>query len=68
MEMSDEEGENKQKGNRVLVDVRSQGDRDMRVPNMPPAPPPVITSHHAVDMDMRMIQPGGPMNPNMVIL
>lgn len=64
MEMSDEEGENKQKSNRVLVDVRSQ-DRDMRVPNMPPAPPPNPQHHHGgSDMDMRLMPgPGSaPMN------
>ncbi|XP_058790211.1 uncharacterized protein LOC131663689 isoform X2 [Phymastichus coffea] len=64
MEMSDEEGEGK-KGNRVLVDLRSQ-DRDMRVPNMPPGPPPGPPQHHhTADMDMRMMPgPGGPpVNP-----
>lgn len=62
MEMSDEESENK-KGNRGnLVDVRAQ-DRDMRVPNMPPLPPPGPQHHHSTDMDMRMMPgPGGSMN------
>lgn len=61
MEMSDEEGEGK-KGNRVLVDLRSQ-DRDMRVPNMPPMPPPGPLHRHSTDMDMRMMPgPGGSIN------
>lgn len=53
MEMSDDEADGKQKGNRVLVDLRPQ-DRDMR----PLLPPP---GHH-LDMDMRMIPlPSGQM-------
>jgi hypothetical protein len=57
MEMSDEENENKQKANRVLVDVRSQ-DRDMRVSNMLPASSSG-SHHHAADMDMRLMSTGG---------
>ncbi|XP_012276168.1 uncharacterized protein LOC105697431 isoform X2 [Orussus abietinus] len=56
MEMSDDEGENKQKS-RVLVDVRPQ-DRDVRPPQQPPG------THH-VDMDMRAIPlPMGQLGPN----
>ncbi|KAL7303317.1 hypothetical protein TKK_0004507 [Trichogramma kaykai] len=58
MEMSDEEAESK-KANRVLVDLRSQ-DRDMRISNLPPVPPPSGMSRSNVkDMDMRTAPTGG---------
>ncbi|XP_043278204.1 uncharacterized protein [Venturia canescens] len=61
MEMSDEEGDGKPKS-RVLVDVRSQQDRDMRCLIGPSQPMQLPPSGHRQDLDMRMIPlPGNPM-------